>query len=97
MVAGQERQHSRISKVLFSSDRCGISIVEGDQKALGQVPGRGFLTEDVLRQPFGYLVDVEVPNLLAPYIEDRLRDPELELAAVAHSHECKEVVVVSFI
>jgi hypothetical protein len=94
VMARQEWQHSGVSEVLFCRDRCGVSIVESYEKALVQVASRWCLVKYVPGEPFGYLVDVEILDLFAPNVENRLGDPEFELAAVTHSHECEEIVAI---
>jgi len=93
VVARQEWQHSGISKILFCRHGRGVSVVEGDQETLVQVASRWRLVEDVLGESFGHLVDIEILDLLAPNVENRLGDPQFELAAIARSYESEEVVV----
>src|ERR1700723_3584449 len=94
VMAGQKWQHARIPKVLLCRNRRREPVVESYQEALIQVPRRGLLVEYVLGKSFGYLVDVETADLLTPDVEDRLHDPELELATVTHSHERPKTLLV---
>ena len=72
VVTGEEWQHSRISKVLFGCNWRGEPVVESYQKTFIQVAARRLLIKYVLCQSFGHLVDVEIPNLLAPDVENGL-------------------------
>ena len=93
VMACKEWQHARVSKVLLGRNRRGVPVVESYQETLIQVPRRGLLVEYVLGQSFGHLVDVETADLLTPHVEDGLCNPQLELTAVAYSHERDEIVV----